>query len=148
VALLQDRYGEAEQHYQGALDGSRAVGDRRGEAQALRGLGDVALLQGRYGEAEQHYQGALDGYRTIGLFWSAINNCSLFAGSQALNQASAHRAAGEVELASQAYELARDLYGWGVRLLAETPKSLPVGNLPERLTALSVRITEFGDGHQ
>ncbi len=49
-----------------ALPIHRQIGDRLGEANVIKALGDVALQQDRYDDAAQHYEQALPIHRQIG----------------------------------------------------------------------------------
>ncbi len=52
--------------YRNALAAAMRIGDRRGEARALAGLGTAALQGGRYAAAREHYQQALAVFRQLG----------------------------------------------------------------------------------
>jgi tetratricopeptide (TPR) repeat protein len=56
----------AESLYQQALILSREIGNRLGEANALKSLGDVKSLQRAYAEAEGLYSKAIEIYASIG----------------------------------------------------------------------------------
>jgi len=63
---MQDRYQDAIELYQQALPLYRELGDRLGEANTLRSLGDAARMQDRYQDAIELYQQALPLYRELG----------------------------------------------------------------------------------
>ena len=67
-ALRQDtsRYGEARTHYDRARALFKEVGDRKGEANAMSGLGDALRWLSRYEEARAQHERALSIRREIG----------------------------------------------------------------------------------
>jgi tetratricopeptide (TPR) repeat protein len=67
VHLGLAEYGEARARYQEALPLYRAIGDRLGEANALRSLGDVHLGLAEYGEALALYEKGRAIYRDLTL---------------------------------------------------------------------------------
>ncbi|WP_309112032.1 BTAD domain-containing putative transcriptional regulator [Saccharothrix sp.] len=59
LAYFQLAYADSAAHATRALAGCRALGDRTGEARALRLLGSIARERGHYDEARAHYDQAL-----------------------------------------------------------------------------------------
>ena len=66
VQMRWAAYDEAEKAYVEALKIYKDIGDRLGEANALRGLGDVRMMRAAYDEAEQAYAGSLKIYKDVG----------------------------------------------------------------------------------
>jgi tetratricopeptide (TPR) repeat protein/transcriptional regulator with XRE-family HTH domain len=58
--------GQAREHYTQALVDARQLGDRRAEANALRGLGQVEWFVGEYGQAREYHTEALALARRLG----------------------------------------------------------------------------------
>ena len=139
---MQARYGEAAGHYGEALAIYRAIGNRLGEANALRGLGEAARMQARYGEAAGHYRMAIDLYSAIGMAGVGVNN-ALVAAGQCLDRAASHRAEGNASLAAAAVSLARTLHGRCRDLLPTVdPAARAAYNLDQRVTALGLRLEQ------
>lgn len=63
---FRDVLGDALHHYQHALDGYRAVGDRLGEARTVCAIGDVHFSRKHLDDAFDHYHRALDLSRAAG----------------------------------------------------------------------------------
>lgn len=85
-----------------ALEGSRALGYRVGEANTLDTLGRVSVLSGRHTEAVEYYRQAIRAYRALGDAFEEANTLSCLA--------QAHDALGEAESAREARRGALALY--------------------------------------
>lgn len=66
LGYILRQYDEGEQYIQESLAIARSIGDKRGIAWALNGMGVMAHWQGRYNEAIQRYQESLAIAREIG----------------------------------------------------------------------------------
>jgi uncharacterized protein HemY len=63
---MQDRYTEASEKLQCAMDQFTAIGHKLGVAQCLQSLGDILRMQDRYTEASEKLQCAMDQFTAIG----------------------------------------------------------------------------------
>lgn len=79
--IAQGRLADAQQTYQAALDAYRALGDRRGEAKALRQYGAVATHLGDYDTAIAYGRLALELFAEIGDAPGEALACDLIGGS-------------------------------------------------------------------
>jgi tetratricopeptide (TPR) repeat protein len=95
IYLAGEKYSEAQTQYQKAVELSRAIGNRKGEAAALRGLGDAAWALGRYDPAAKHYESAQQIASRIG---------------DGPGEAAFIRDRGDAAWAKEDYELAAELY--------------------------------------
>jgi tetratricopeptide (TPR) repeat protein len=95
AAEHESKWTEAQRYFEQALSLYRELGDRLGEANTIRNLGDVALAQGRYEEAAGRYEEALALYCQIGAW---------------LGEAHAIDSLGEVARAQERYEEAAGRY--------------------------------------
>jgi predicted ATPase/DNA-binding SARP family transcriptional activator len=65
----REAYAAARRALEDALERFRALGDRRGEAAALNGLGTTAYLRGNFAEAEHRYRASLELETELGNVW-------------------------------------------------------------------------------
>jgi tetratricopeptide (TPR) repeat protein len=102
VALGRASYAEADQLYQQALAIYRQIGNRLGEANCLKSLGEVARMQARYAEAAGLYHQALPIYRQIADRFGEAG-CLRSVGRLAALQHNPHLAREASELAAAIY---------------------------------------------
>jgi tetratricopeptide (TPR) repeat protein len=69
IAKRQGDYVTARTTYEVVLEAFRSLGDVRGIASALNGLGEVAMAEGDYAGARRHYQESLAQFRQIDDRW-------------------------------------------------------------------------------
>jgi tetratricopeptide (TPR) repeat protein len=74
VARIQNEYEAARAGYERALALFEAVGDRLGQANTLRAMGDVAYMQDDYDAARERYRRALALGEAIGNFTVRLNS--------------------------------------------------------------------------
>ena len=68
-----EAYAAARRALEDALERFRALGDRRGEAAALNGLGITAYLRGNYADAERWYRASLELETALGNVWGVAS---------------------------------------------------------------------------
>ncbi|MCW5978729.1 MAG: tetratricopeptide repeat protein [Bryobacteraceae bacterium] len=136
AAGYESEWDEARELYQQALPLYRAIGDRQGEANGIKSLGDVAGMQDRYEEARELYQQALPLYRAIG---------------DRLGEANAIKSLGDVARMQARYEEAGELYQQALPLYRAIGERLGEANAIQSLgdvARMQARYEEAGELYQ
>ncbi|MEO3830330.1 tetratricopeptide repeat protein [Actinomadura sp. B10D3] len=102
LLYLRDRSERCAALYAAMCDAAKRAGDQQGEANILKGLGDVAQARNDYGLAVQHYEQARNIHELIG---NRLGQANALDGL-----ADVARARNDYELAVQHYEQARNIH--------------------------------------
>ena len=132
-ALAGDNLDAAAERFGEALPIYRDIGDRLGEANTIRSLGDVDLRQGRYGAAAERFGEALPIYRDIG---------------DRLGEATTIRSLGDVDLRQGRYGAAAERSGEALPIYREIGVRVGEAMVSERLAELSERSGNHEDAEQ